>query len=1312
MTIRLERRPARSRHPVPPLAEPPVPAPPRCDGGASGGSTVQAFLPAVGAVSAGVMIVVFRAGNPVFLMFGGLLMLAALGTGVAMLLGQRTTAVRQRRAEREDYLDYLERLRLRLRDVTRAWRDDALAQHPGPAALMDVVRDPARRWERRRRDSDFLEIRLGLGTHQIEGLALAPPADPVHPHDPFLGAQAEAVVRQCGRVFGAPVTAALDAAGHVSIVGDPDEVSALARSVVLQVAALHAPEDVAIALAYPPESAADWAGADRLPHVLAGRDDDGVPVRLVAPDPATLGEMLRGELAERVRESDVVRHTRVGARPRQRRRLLVVLDERDPTLAGAQSLLPPDVDAADIAVTVVHLLTIRAGEPDDVALRIDVDATSARLPDGRSVEVLDQVSGPWFESIARMLAGSRLTVENVDPDDLIGATGVTDLLGIGHPDDLRPAELWADRQRRDFLRVPIGRDDQGAPVLLDLKESAQLGMGPHGLCIGATGSGKSELLRTLVLSLALTHSPEDISMVLVDYKGGAAFAACNPLPHVAGIIDNLADDPQLTQRARTSIQGEVVRRQALLMQAGALPSIGHYRRARVDRPELAPMPHLLIVIDEFAELLTADPDFVDLLVTIGRIGRSIGVHLLLSSQRVELGKLKGLDTYLSYRIGLRTFSESESSLILDTKDAFHLPPTPGYAYLKVDTTVYTRLRAGFVSAPVRPIDQSADRSEQRSRPVPVLVPAYAASAATPEAITQDAPEDPDTGPTLLTACVERLAAAAPRVAPVWLRPLPVTLGVGEVLDRSEGALDPLAVPIGLVDDPARQRQQPWLLDLTRAGGHVAVIGAPQSGRTTLLRTLVVAGSLTHSPHQLGFYGLDLTGGGLSMLQGFPHVGGVAARTEPALMVRMLEELAAMVDVRERLFRDRDIDSLDTLRRRHTQGELPELASADVVLLIDGYGLLRTDFPHLEDPVTRLLQRGGGFGVHVVLGMTRWSEVRLAQQGLVGTRVELHLNDPIDSAIDRKLAATIPAGQPGRALTEERLLAQVALPVESVLVQAAGETAHLEVGDALREVGQRVSRAWPGVGTAPIRSLPFYLDPSQLPPCELAAPATTLGLRQDTMGPATVDLAGRDPHLVVLGDTATGKTTALRTLVAGLVDRLTPDELVFAVIDLRGGLAPDVPRDYLGGHAGTAVQARALAESVARELTRRTDTATPPGPTAPPRIVVLVDDVDIVTSAVHDALAPLLPFLPSARDLGLHLVLTRPVAGASRALYERTLQSVRDNGGSLLLLSGDRAEGPILPQLYAEALPPGRGRLVRRGEPPHLLQVAHAAPAYS
>ena len=1311
MTLRLVHRPTRITRPLKAEAREEVAAPPTLTDGQVGGLPIQTFLPVVGALSSIVMIVVLRNSNPIFLVIGGLLLVVALVGGLGIALSQRGQAVRTRRNQRENYLDFLEKLRSRMRARAREARTTAGLLDPEPAALLELVRDPARLWERRRAHGDFARVRLGVGDVRVFALTVPEEQNPVEPYDPIMANEADAVVTHYSTVPGMPITVNLDGAGQVALIGPREHLLSVARSLALQTACLHAPDDVRLAAAFPEAAADDWAGFDRLPHVVDPQLYDGpVPARRVAATAAGLTRVLGQELGDRAQFAATAKRSGLLRTAIDNSRLVVFLDDYG-HLASTLPVPDADLSLTDLQVTTIHVLSDRLHEPSDVTVRVTVDEdgvatiTDARLDADQQVAVeqralIDHTSPALFEAVAATLTPLRLSMSRQDEVESAQAIGITDLLDIGDLDQISPETSWSPRSPRDFLRVPIGLDDFGAPVLVDLKESAQLGMGPHGICIGATGSGKSEMLRTLITALALSHPPEDLSMVLVDYKGGAAFAPFAGLPHVAGIIDNLADDPQLTERARASINGEVVRRQELLRDAGSSPSISHYRELRAGRPDLPPLPHLFIVIDEFGELLTAEPDFIDLLITIGRIGRSIGVHLLLSSQRIEAGKLRGLDTYLSYRIGLRTFSESESSVVLDSPDAFHLPAIPGYGYLKVDTSVYRRFRSGYVSGPVPSENIPAPEAED-GRAQPLLLPTYNGLAKSEETVEgEEELTRPDVGRALVDECVDRLRAANREVRPVWLPPLPARLALSRVLSdedaitRTDGAV---LVPMGLIDHPAKQRQQPWLLDLNRGGGHVAVLGAPQSGRSTFLRTLAASIALTSTPREMSVYGMDLSGGGLLRIEGFPHVGGVATRAHRDRLLRLLEELQGMLALRERVFRERSLDSLAMLRAQHAAGRIPELVSADVVLLVDGMSQLRTDFEELEDSLIALLQRGGSFGIHVVLAMTRWNDLRMRDQPLVGTRLELRLNDPADSVIGRKLAQTIRPGQPGRLLTEDSLFAQVALPV-------LDDTDDGQLGEALETLAARTAQSWQGPAAAPIRLLPLDFAPAELPDVLEEPDLLPFGLRQDTMEPALLELGARDQHLLVYGDTRSGKTTLLRGLVRSLLERLSPEELVLAVMDMRGDIAGEVPEPYLGGHASNAVEARNLSAAIAAELQKRaTD---PAAKLAGPRIVVVADDYDILASGGTEPLKPLLPYLPSARDLRMHVLLTRPVAGASRAMYDVAMQTVRDTGGSTLILSGERSEGQILPQVYAEQMVPGRGKFVRRGERPRIVQVAN------
>jgi S-DNA-T family DNA segregation ATPase FtsK/SpoIIIE len=1351
MTLRFVHRPARVVRPAPPSEPVQVEAPPTLPEGRVGSPAV-ALLPIVGVASSLTMMITFRGKS--YAAIGAVVLLVAVVAGLSLLLTQRGQSGRARRSQRERYLDYLEELRQAFGEREREARQAAQLVDPPPAALYDVIRDPERLWERRRTDPDFLRVRVGTGAVPDETVAVREQGSAMTPSDPFLAAEAAAVARRFGAISGMPVPVDLDAAGNVSLVGARADVLALARALLCRLAVDHAPEDVSLAIAHPPDRSADWEWLRWLPHILDPLQRIGpAEPRRVAPDPAALAALLADDLARRSKVAAEGRRT-VGLRDAAAAlaRLVVVHDTYGEV---AQDLALPDraTTLPEIAVTVLHLVADRVQEPADVAIRITADGRGGvRVEDLRaggarpgdlSAE-LDAVSAAMAGGFARMLAPLRLSAASLAAEPPAGGTTVDlpALLGVEDAALLDPNRAWAGSSARDFLRVPVGVDDSGSPMLLDLKEPAQLGMGPHGLCVGATGSGKSELLRTLILALAVTHDPEHLAMILVDYKGGATFAPFADIGHVAGVMTNLAEDSGLVERVHASIAGEVRRRQQLLRDASDsarrsnIDNVDDYALARRDRPGLPPLPHLLVIIDEFGELLTARPDFIDLFLSIGRIGRSIGIHLLLASQRIEAGRLKGLETYLSYRLGLRTFSEAESRTVLETPDAFHLPPLPGFGYLKVDTTVYRQFKACFVSGPYRgPTVVRDEDAPDRPLPYPIM-PARSDTPLRPErtgggaeaaADPSPAPADPEptipersTGPTQLDVMLDRLRAVSKPTHRVWLPPLPAAVTLDAVAGRltqddrglrlSE-AFDPMTVPLGVLDDPARQWQGTWVLDLRTAGGHVAVIGAPQAGKTSALRTLVASLALTHTPRQVGVYGLDLSGSGLLTLTGFPHVGGVAVRADRERLRRTCEELRLMLDHRERVFRDKGVDSVDTMRRRHAAGELGELPVADVVCVIDGFGGLRSDFTELETMVTDLLRRGGGFGIHVVASMLRWNDVPIASQTTFGTRLELRLGEADESAIDRRLAATITAATPGRALTDTKLFGQVAL------ARADGLADEEAFGAALSALADASAAAWGRPGAPPVRVLPTALAAAALPDADAEPDRVPVGVDEARAAPVLLDLFGEDQHLVVLGEPGCGKTNLLRLVAAGLAARHTADDLTFAVFDPRRRLRDAVDEAYLGGRAINSAIAAALTKVVCTELDKRV-----PGDDSAaelmaegqwytgPRIVLLVDDYDVLTAAGMSPLAPFERFLPQAREIGLYVVLSRRMAGAATGVFaDAFLRAVMQSGATGLVMSGDRSEGQIFPGVWPGPQPRGRGLWVRRGSRPRVVQTALAPP---
>ena len=1253
------RRAARSRPPAVPDGAIALAAPPKLDGAQQGMTGwLQYLLPVVG--SLGAMLFIANNPKPLFLVSGLLFMLGSVGMGVGMATQQRMAARRRVRAARVHYLDYLAGIREQVRRAAAAQQAASAWVHPAPGALLSVATSP-RVWERRPDDTDFLELRVGEGPRAVATRLTLAATDGAGPStDPVCTAAVEELLDASTSVDTA-LTIDLKTAPLITITGSRDSSLEVARALLCQLAVMQAPDDVQMFLST--KSEADWEWAKWLPHLR----DDAVHAVLAA----RIAEVRRNVRREQelswlvaVVDGDLPAGETISALRKTRGHAAVVVIATEPVEADAQ-------------------VRVAAGR-----LRIELLPTTANQQ-GRA----DRLGPHGAEAIARRLAPLRVTGE---PGARRLATDVslTSLLGIQDLTALDPRESWAPRILADTLSVPIGVSSEGEPVRLDFKEAALGGDGPHGLVIGATGSGKSELLRTIVTGLALTHPPERLAFVLVDFKGGAAFSGLQALPHVAGLITNLADDLALVDRMHAALFGEIRRRQELLRAAGNLATVRDYH-ARLDAGEsLAPLPYMLLIVDEFGELLTARSDFIDLFVAVGRLGRSLGMHLLLASQQLDEGRLRGLEGHLSYRIALRTFSAAESRAVLGVSDAYELPPLPGSGYLKVGTTVYTRFRAAVVSRPYAPDVQT--ETVARARPFYLSGPGRV-EPSTPASLP------PSSGTTMLEVAVERLRDGAPRAHQVWLPPLEPRVALDSIL-AAQAAQQHLAVPLGVVDRPAEQSRGILEVDLAGSAGHLMVVGASLTGKTTLLRTLISAFALTHSPAEAQFYCIDFGGGGLAPLAGLRHVGGVAGRQDAERVRRTVAEVAALLDEREARFGNAGIDSPAALRARRSRGELKGAEWADVFLVIDNWPAVRQEFDDLEAPLQEIAARGLGYAVHVVLTANRWIDVRSSLREAIGGRLELRLHDPGESAINRREAENVAKGVPGRGITSASLHFQTALPRIDGSVEVTDQQRGLEL------LIDKANALWEGARTKPVLVLPRMIELTQLVATDAAGIA--VGLSERDLKPVNVDLGAADPHFLVFGDGESGKTNFLRTFLIGLIAKSRLEQVQVLVVDYRRTLLGVVPAEYLVGYAGAEPAAAAQLAETAAALTRRL----PPADISieqlrarswwnGPELYLVVDDYDLVATPSANPLLPLLPLLAQAKDIGLHMLVARRAGGAGRGVLEQLLLRIRELGSPGLLLSGDPQEGPLVGSSRASHQPPGRGLLVRRHEKPFLIQVA-------
>ncbi|MGA8118189.1 MAG: type VII secretion protein EccCa [Actinocatenispora sp.] len=1257
-------------------------------------------------------------GGPLAYIGGGMMGVSMLGMVASQLMNQGGgQGKREMAATRRQYMRQLSRIRAKVRRTTQQQREAMFYRHPDPDGLWPLSRG-RRLWERRHSDADFVVVRIGLGPQEIATPLVPPETRPVDELEPLCALALRRFVTKYSVVPDLPVAMALRGFSRIFLRGGDERTRGLVRAALAQLVTFQAPDDAMVAFCVADDRRGWWEWAKWLPHALHPTKADAVgQVRLVGSSVASLEALLDDVLANRPRFDPT--SAQLGGP-----HLVIVIDDGD--IAGSDHLM---TEGGVDGVTLIDLTNPppRILDPATLVLNIADDGTlSSTTADGDAeIGQADTLSLAETDALVRSLSRYRLSAASHSDQPLAGEFGLAEMLSLGDPYEFDLARAWAARPNRDRLRVPLGIGPDGSPVDLDLKESAQEGMGPHGLLVGATGSGKSELLRTLVLALAVTHSSEILNFVLIDFKGGATFTTLDRLPHTSAVITNLEDELSLVDRMLDAIQGELIRRQELLRAAGNYASQRDYEKARSAGVPLAPLPSLLIICDEFSELLTAKPDFIDMFVQIGRVGRSLGVHLLLASQRLEEGRLRGLDSHLSYRIGLRTFSSMESRAVLGVPDAYELPRSPGNGLIKAGTEALTRFRAAYVSGRYR---QGAGPRRGTDAQRLDLLQNYSTYYMVPR-VTEKQPEvapttdDDSVGETLLDVLVDRMEGQGVPAHQVWLPPLDQPPTLDQLLpplshDAQQGLManaaeltGTLRGVLGIVDKPFEQRRDLLTVDLSGAGGHFVLAGGPQSGKSTALRTLVGSLALTHTPRQAQFYCLDFGGGALASLRDLPHVGGVASRRNVNQVRRTVSELATMLNEREARFVENGIESMAAYRRMQRDGRFNDDPFGDAFLVVDGWLTLRNEFEDLEPLIADLINRGLGYGVHVLVTCSRWMELKPALRDLFGSKLELRLGDPTDSVVNRRAAFNVPERTPGRGLTPEALHFMAGLP------RIDGQQSVDTMAEGVAKFVQTVRNEWPGRPAPQVRLLPDELSYDRLPiPSQDTRAGIPVGIAENDLQPVYLDFAA-EPHFLLFGDVESGKSSFLRNVARGIVARHPAHQAKILVVDYRRSLLGSVGGDHLLGYGTSAQVTQNLVDQAAAVMGERL-----PGPDVTPdqlrarswwkgpELYVLVDDYDLVATGMNNPLSPLLEFLAQGRDIGLHMIVTRRSGGAGRSMFDPIIGRIRELASPGLVMSGSRDEGALIGNVKPQALPPGRGWLVTRREGAQLVQLAWVPPA--
>ncbi|GAB2451847.1 FtsK/SpoIIIE domain-containing protein [Xylanimonas ulmi] len=1167
------------------------------------------------------------------------------------------------------------------REVERSvrLREAPATQH----VFVEAMRHGPLLWTRRPEHWSFLNVRFGLGAMPTRNVVKTTDKGRLLKEHQD---QLDAVTTAYGSVDGVPVVENLYDAGALGFAGPPARVAGVLNAVLVQLTGLHAPSELVVTAAVSPVWTRPLQWLTWVPHTSSPQspveglhlaDSAGGASRLLAQLEELVAQRLKAGAARRRGAVDeagaaIERGAGVGSGEESGTHsqvpavVVVVSDDLDADRARLVQLAEQGPDAG------VYLLWI-ASDPARLpaACRTFVDVSAARprvglvrlgrWADDLALEELDGAAALDFGRRLAPVFDAGALVD--DATDLPRAVSLPTLLGH---ELFESADAVLDRWRQnqsvyDRTGAAPGRRRAGSlravvgSAGVDAQHLDLRAQGPHALVGGTTGSGKSEFLQAWVLGMAAEYSPDRVTFLFVDYKGGSAFADCVSLPHCVGLVTDLS--PHLVLRALTSLRAELHHRERLLHRKKAKDLLELEKRGDPETP-----PALVIVIDEFAALAGDVPEFVDGVVDVAQRGRSLGIHLIMATQR-PAGVIKdNLRANTNLRVALRMADASDSTDVVEVPDAAFVDPgIPGRGLVKTGPGRVQAFQSAYAGG-------WSTRAPERAK---VLVSQFDFGRETrweepADDAASHAPEDlgPNDQQRLVARVVEafrRGGLAAPRRP--WLDSLADVYDLTLLRQRTDAEL-----LLGVADLPERQAQQPVYFRPDQDGS-LGVYGTGGAGKSTALRTLATAAGVTPRGGPAHVYGLDFASGALRMLESLPHVGAVVKGEDAERVVSLLRMLRTELDARGEAFAAVSAASITEYRQITGRHDLPRL-----LLLIDGFPAFRDDWEvgagraEWFDTVRDVMSDGRALGLHVAFTADRSGAVPTSVRSLVQRNVLLRMSDEGYLAFNAPRDVITPSSPPGRALVDG-LEVQVAV-VGGATTVAGQAQATERLAESMRRAG--VTPA------APVRVLPQAYRAAELPATVGGRPV--LGLDNLALAPLGFDPRGT---IVVAGPPGSGRSNALAAMAQAVL-RADPAARCYLIAQTRSPLVGQLP------WADVAEGVEKVIELAKDLLAAVTDEETEPG------VVVVVEGINEYLQTPADK--PIQELTKAIRKSD-HLLIAEAESSAWASTWP-LLAEVKGSRRGLLLqpegIDGDSILKTSLPRAAKGEFPVGRGAWVERG----------------
>lgn len=1089
------------------------------------------LLPALGMIGVMLLVTLVTLGNLTMLLYTGPMAVIGVIVSIINYNAQKKKYKRQIGQRFQTYADYIASMEREIEKNIRDQQSAMAVANPDTGVCFRVARNIERRlWERKPSDDDFASFRLGSGDTDFSMEIKIPNVRLTLEEDRYQQFPRQ-LQEKYAKISGIPVNFDASTYPTCGIVGERSAMLHLVKNMIVQAVTHHSYDELKLVTLFRESERKDFAWMRWLPHSF----DNQREMRYMATTQGQVSQLLAHfEAILKSRAQGLSEHRTYHHKNTNFPFYLFVISHV--SLVEKQMIMQYLVENdPQMGIGCLFLFDELGMLPHACSTIIDVKGTTGTIYHRDNVAVktafrMDDTSKMDFDQFARDLMPIQIALGEKD-GTLPSSVTFLEGYGVQRPEEIPMVEHWRQARPYDTLAVPIATKANGKPFVFDIHERAH---GPHGLVAGTTGSGKSEMVQSWILSMALHFSPAEIAFVLIDFKGTGLIHPFVNLPHLAGTISDLDCN---IMRNLIALENELSRRKELLDRAG-VNNINAYVKLRHEGSPLEPMPYLFIVIDEFAEFKAMFPSFGASIDSILRTGRTLGVFSILLTQKPTGVVTDQSEANVKFKWCLKVANPGDSREMINTADAAQIS-NPGRAYVKVSNEgatdyVYELVQSYWSGAPYDP--NRTDKNQLEPTVSALLLNGVRQSLA--GQVHHDASDLEEQEITAIVTFIKDTAVACniPSARPVWNEKLPDSVyleGLHHSIfqnNRWDVGISTLQAAIGLVDNPKNQAQYPLGINFSQ-DGHTAIYGAPGTGKTTLLQTLALSICTSYCPDQVSVYIMDFGGWNMGVLRNFPHVGDVVNDNESEKVEKLVRMFTRELSRRKQKFSQVGLGNI-TAYREATGEKIPYL-----LLMLDNFAPVLNIYPELDEFFISLTREGGNYGIYFIATTT--SALGLGYK--IGQNIKniltLQLSDRSEySNIVGRTNGLEPENLPGRGLVkgETPMEFQTALPIQGA--SESGRVANMQA------LAQSMCDHWHGTVPAKIPTMPEFIPFGTIPTEKIA-----LGLSFQDIEPVELDFETSN-SLLIAGKYSSGKSNMLKVIAK----QMTP--VTTLAFDFDGSLA--------------------------------------------------------------------------------------------------------------------------------------------------------------